>query len=98
MEILDIEEVLEMVIGGIPGVARVIAAIPADDRVRALAAAKSSYLRTVRDFGYGEVTAQNLVSTVDRILRAEVELAISEAGTAERVARVELSTLSSTAI
>ena len=78
MSVPDTEEILEIAVAGVPRVARVIAAIPAEHWAEALAAAERSYLRTARDLGYGEVTAQNLVRAVMQFLHAEVERAIGE--------------------
>jgi hypothetical protein len=64
------EEILETAVTALPRVAQIIAAIPAEQRAKALDAAK--YLRTVRDFGYGDAAARKWVFAIMRHLRAEV--------------------------
>jgi hypothetical protein len=77
MSISEQEEILETAVAGIPRVAQLIAAMPAaEQRAKALDAAKCSYLRTVQDFGYGDAAAQKWVFAVVRHLRAEVGGAI----------------------
>jgi hypothetical protein len=78
MLLMETEELLAMIVAGVPKVAQAIAAIPDEQRPRALAAAERSYLQTARDFGYGEETARNLVTVLMRFLRAEVERTIGE--------------------
>ena len=53
------EQILEMAIAGISRVAQAIAAMPAEDRARALEAAERSYCQTALDLGYGEAQAES---------------------------------------
>jgi hypothetical protein len=76
MSISEQEEVLETAVANIPRVARLIAAIPAEQRAMALDAAKYSYLQTVQDVGYEDVAAWEWVFAIMRYLRAEVGGAI----------------------
>lgn len=86
MSISEKEEVLKTAIAGIPKIARLIAAIPAKDRTKALDAAKHSYLQSVQNFGYGEAAAQKWVYAVMLCLRTEVgEMIVAEA--VENIAR-----------
>jgi hypothetical protein len=66
------EEILETAVTALPRVAQIIAAIPAEQRAKALDAAKYSYLRTVRDFGYGDAATRKWVFAIMRHLQAEV--------------------------
>jgi hypothetical protein len=70
---LEMEEMLEAAIAGIPRVAKAIAAVPAKQRARALKAAEQSYLQAVQDLGYGEAATQKWVSAVMFGLRMKVE-------------------------
>jgi hypothetical protein len=67
------EEILEATVAGIPKVAELIAAVPAERRAKALDAAKLSYLQTTRDLGYDEVPARKWVSRVMFRLRVEAQ-------------------------
>lgn len=71
--IVEMEEVLEAAVAGIPQVAQVIAGGPREHREKALAAAERSYLKTARDLGWAEVSTRNWVNTVMDRLRAQVE-------------------------
>ena len=53
------EQILEMAIAGISRVAQAIAAMPAEDRARALEAAERSYCQTALDLGYAEAQAES---------------------------------------
>lgn len=80
MSISEKEEILETAIAGIPRIAQLLASLPADDRTRALDAAKRSYLKTVHDLGYAEAAAQKWVFAVMRCLRTEVgEMIVADA-------------------
>ena len=70
---LQMEEMLEATIAGIPRVAQAIAAVPAKQRARALKAAEQSYLQAVQDLGCGEAATQKWVSAVMFGLRMKVE-------------------------
>lgn len=65
-------EILEAAVAGIPRVAEVVASVPEADRARALEAAESAYLETVRDLGYEEWPAEAWVSAIMVRLQAEV--------------------------
>ncbi len=65
------DEVLEAAIADIPRVAQMIAAIPAEHRATALDAAERSYLKAVKDLGYGEAAAQKWASAIMSRLRVE---------------------------
>ena len=67
------EEILEAAAAGIPRVAEVLAAIPEEDRARALDAAECSYRQTMLDLGYDEGPVQGWVSAMMLRLQAEVE-------------------------
>ena len=67
------EQILEMAIAGISRVAQAIAAMPAEDRARALEAAERSYWQTAREFGYGDAEAESWVAALMFRLRAEME-------------------------
>ena len=73
------EQILEMAIAGISRVAQAIAAMPAEDRARALEAAERSYCQTALDLGYGEAQAESWAAALMFRLRAEIEKQKSEA-------------------
>jgi hypothetical protein len=73
MSSLEKVKALEAAVAGIPRVAEVIAAIPAEHRVQALHAARRSYLRTTLDLGYGDAAAKKWVSAVMFRLGAELK-------------------------
>jgi hypothetical protein len=52
------DEVLSAAIAGVPKVAELIAAVPTEDRSRALEAAEMSYLRTALTLDYQDAEAQ----------------------------------------
>jgi hypothetical protein len=80
ISISEKEEILASAVAGIPRIAELLASFPAEDRTRALDAAKRSYLKTVHDLGYGEAAAQKWVFAVMRCLRTEVgEMIVNEA-------------------
>jgi hypothetical protein len=68
------ERTLQMAVAGIPRVAQAIAAIPVEDRPRALEAAERSYCRTALDAGYGEAQAEGWAAALMSQLRAEMEM------------------------
>jgi len=72
--ILDAEhdKVFDAAIAGIPKVAEMIAAVPLDQRVRALDAAAQSYKRAATDLGYAEAEAEQWAS--DLMFRLSVFL------------------------
>jgi hypothetical protein len=72
------EEILATAVAGIPRVAQLIAAIPTEQRAKALDAARRSYLKTVQDLGYGEAAGEEWVSDLMRYLRSEVVTAVVE--------------------
>ena len=65
------EQILEMAIAGISRVAQAIAAMPAEDRARALEAAERSYCQTALDLGYGETQAESWAAALMFRLRAK---------------------------
>ena len=65
------DEVLSTAIAGVPKVAEFIAAVPTEDRSRALDAAEKSYLKTAHTLGYQDAEAQQWVSAVMSRLRLE---------------------------
>ena len=65
------DEVLSTAIAGVPKVAEFIAAVPMEDRSRALDAAEKSYLKTAHTLGYQDAEAQQWVSAVMSRLRLE---------------------------
>ncbi len=65
------DEVLSAAIAGVPKVAEFIAAVPTENRVRALDAAEKSYLKTAHTIGYQDAEAQQWVSAVMSRLRIE---------------------------
>jgi hypothetical protein len=65
------DEILSAAIAGVPKVAELIAAVPTEDRSRALEAAEKSYLRTALTLGYQDAEAQQWVSAVMSRLRLE---------------------------
>ena len=67
-----------MAIAGISRVAQAIAAMPAEDRARALEAAERSYCQTAREFGYGDAEAESWAAALMFKLRAEIEKQKSE--------------------
>ena len=58
------ETILAEGVAGIPRVAQRIGALSAAQQVKALDAAKQSYLKTLHDLGYGAGAAQKWVTTV----------------------------------
>ena len=72
------EQILEMAIAGISRVALAIAAMPAEDRARALEAAERSYCQTALNLGYAEAQAESWVAALMFRLRAEMEKQKSE--------------------
>ena len=66
------EEVLQMVIIGIPRVAERIAELPNEQRESAFKAVETSYLQTLLDLEYAEGDAHHWTATVMDVLRAEV--------------------------
>jgi hypothetical protein len=66
------EEILQMVIIGIPRVAERIAELRGEHRESAFKAVAASYLQTLLDLEYAEGEAQHWIGTVMDILRAEV--------------------------
>jgi hypothetical protein len=69
--ILDEDETFASAIAGVPKVAELIAALPAEDRFRALEAAERSYLESAHALGYQEADAQQWTSAVMSRLRIE---------------------------
>ncbi len=69
---LEVEEILEAAVAGIPRVAQAIAKIPTEHRVKALEAAERSYRHTVQELGYEEGPVQSWVSAVMLRLQTEV--------------------------
>jgi hypothetical protein len=67
-------EFLQAATVGIPRVARAIVEIPTEHRARAWQAAERGYLQTVRESGFEEPVAGDLVAAVMRRLRAQVSL------------------------
>jgi hypothetical protein len=54
--------IFDTAVAGIPRVAELIAAIPLEQRARALDAAERSYQKTARDLGYTEADARQWAS------------------------------------
>jgi hypothetical protein len=67
--LLEVDEALAAAVAGIPRVAEVIAAIPPEDRLRALNAAEKSYLQTAQALGYEGAGADQWATTVMSRLR-----------------------------
>jgi hypothetical protein len=61
---LEGDETLSAAIAGLPKVAEVIAAVPTEDRARALEAAEKSYVQTALNLGYDDADAQEWASAV----------------------------------
>jgi hypothetical protein len=59
---LDGDEALSAAIAGLPKIAELIAAVPAEDRARALEAAEKSYVQTALTLGYEDANARQWVS------------------------------------
>jgi len=68
----EADKALEAAMATVPRIAKIIAAIPARDRAKALGAAERRYLQTARQLGGGEGPARNWVSSVMRHLHSEV--------------------------
>jgi hypothetical protein len=66
---LEGDEALSAAIAGLPKIAELIAAVPAEDRARALEAAEKSYVQTARSLGYEDADARQWASTVMLRLR-----------------------------
>jgi hypothetical protein len=66
---LEGDEALSAAIAGLPKIAEVIAAVPTEDRARALEAAEKSYTQTALNLGYDDAGAQQWASTVMLRLR-----------------------------
>ena len=66
-------KILQAAVAGIPRVAQAIAAIPAEHRASAFAAAERCYLQTAKDLGCADKFAQNWASAVMLQLQAQVE-------------------------
>ncbi len=66
-------EILQAAVVGIPRVAQAIAAIPAEHRASAFAAAERCYMQTAKDLGGADKFAQKWTSAVMLRLRADVE-------------------------
>jgi hypothetical protein len=67
--LLEVDEFLAAAVAGIPRVAEVIAAIPPEDRLRALNAAQKSYMQTAQALGYEGAGADQWASAVMSRLR-----------------------------
>lgn len=67
-----LDEILSAAIAGLPRVAKLIAAVPVEDRGRALDAAEKSYVQTALGLGYDEVDAQQWAAAIMFRLRIEV--------------------------
>ena len=61
---LEGDETLSAAIAGLPKIAELIAAVPTEDRARALEAAKKSYVQTALNLGYDDADAQQRASAV----------------------------------
>ena len=70
-------KILQAAVAGIPRVAQAIAAIPAEHRASAFAAAERCYLQTAKDLGGTDKFAQNWASAVMFQLQAQVEQRIA---------------------
>ncbi len=68
---LDEDETFSAAIAGDPKVAELIAALPVEDRSRALEAAERSYLESAHALGYQDADAQQWTSAVMSRLRIE---------------------------
>lgn len=68
------DEVLFAAIAGLPKVAELIAAIPAEDLSRALDATEESYVQTAIELGYEETDAQQWASVI--MLRLRIAMPI----------------------
>ena len=66
---LEGDETLSAAIAGLPKIAELIAAVPTEDRARALEAAKKSYVQTALNLGYDDADAQQWASAVMLRLR-----------------------------
>ncbi len=66
-------KILQAAVAGIPRVAQAIAAISAEHRASAFAAAERCYLQAAKDLGGTDKFAQNWASAVIRQLQAQVE-------------------------
>jgi hypothetical protein len=88
MALLNPEEskFLQAATVGIPRVARVIAEIPAEHRTRAWQAVERGYLQAIRDTGFAEKAARDLVAALMRRLREQVYLVNIIDGEPRRVA------------
>ena len=60
---------LSAAIAGLPKIAELIAAVPTEDRARALEAAEKSYVQTALNLGYDDADAQQWASAVMLRLR-----------------------------
>jgi hypothetical protein len=72
---MEHHEVFDAAIAGIPRVAEMIAAVPLEQRTKALGAAQQSYQRTAKDLGYDDTDAQQwaseLMSQLSILVRLE---------------------------
>ena len=66
---LDGDEALSAAIAGLPKIAELIAAVPAEDRARALEAAEKSYVQTALTLAYEDANARQWASAVMLRLR-----------------------------
>ena len=66
---LEGDETLSAAIAGLPKIAELIAAVPTEDRARALEAAEKSYVQTALNLGYDDADAQQWASAVMLRLR-----------------------------
>ncbi len=71
-------KILQAAVAGIPRVAQAIAAIPAEHRASAFAAAERCYLQTAKDLGGADKFAQNWASAVMLQLQAQVEQVLAD--------------------
>jgi hypothetical protein len=67
------EDALQEAINGLPRVAEVIAAIPANARLKALTAVEGSYRQSALDLGYNDSEAQCWVDAIMFRLRDELD-------------------------
>jgi hypothetical protein len=72
-------EIFDAAIAGIPRVAEMIAAVPPEQRSKALDAAQQSYQKTAKDLGCDDADAQQwaseLISQLSILLRLEQDIA-----------------------
>jgi hypothetical protein len=70
--VADQVDTLQAVINGVPRVAKAVAAVPANERSKALTAVEASYRQSALELGYSDSEAGDWVTAIMFSLRAQV--------------------------